>query len=119
MTIEIVALEFSYPKPWNGYRNKENINIDVHYSCLFIQETVIPNLIEFVRLLTEKMHEEIANSTVLWYDSVTIHGKLDWQDQLSQLNKYVSYLILDSTFLTDGNLCDHGYLKVSSNRLAN
>ncbi|KAG9445075.1 hypothetical protein H6P81_016415 [Aristolochia fimbriata] len=47
----------------------------------------IPNLKEFVGHLTETMHTSLPGSTVIWYDSVTKDGKLDWQNQLNEYNK--------------------------------
>lgn len=47
----------------------------------------IPNLKEFVSHLTRTMHSSKAGSVVIWYDSVTIDGKLDWQDHLNDRNK--------------------------------
>ena len=32
------------------------------------------------------MHEANPKSKVLWYDSVTIEGKLEWQNALNDLN---------------------------------
>ncbi|KOM39621.1 hypothetical protein LR48_Vigan03g300300 [Vigna angularis] len=47
----------------------------------------IPNLIEFVDHLSLTMHSSVPGSLVLWYDSVTVEGKLNWQDQLNEHNK--------------------------------
>ncbi|GMY08305.1 cytosolic endo-beta-n-acetylglucosaminidase 2 [Fagus crenata] len=47
----------------------------------------IPNMKEFVNHLNQTMHSSVPGSLVIWYDSVTIHGKLDWQDQLNEMNK--------------------------------
>ncbi|XP_022745768.1 cytosolic endo-beta-N-acetylglucosaminidase 1-like isoform X2 [Durio zibethinus] len=47
----------------------------------------IPNLKEFVSHLTQTMHSSLPGSLVIWYDSVTIDGKLDWQNQLNEKNK--------------------------------
>ncbi|KAH9702655.1 cytosolic endo-beta-N-acetylglucosaminidase 1 [Citrus sinensis] len=47
----------------------------------------IPNLKEFVSHLTQTMHSSVPGSLAIWYDSVTIDGKLDWQDQLNEKNK--------------------------------
>jgi len=76
----------------------------------------IPNLIEFVDHLSLTMHSSVPGSLVLWwvllnksvifllqlilpkvyfdvfswfcrYDSVTVDGKLNWQDQLNEHNK--------------------------------
>ncbi|KAL2896253.1 Cytosolic endo-beta-N-acetylglucosaminidase 2 [Bienertia sinuspersici] len=47
----------------------------------------VENMKEFVSHLTELMHFSKPGSLVIWYDSVTIHGDLDWQDQLNDKNK--------------------------------
>lgn len=47
----------------------------------------IPNLKEFVSHLTQTMHSSVSGSLVIWYDSVTVEGSLDWQDQLNEKNK--------------------------------
>ncbi|KAK9742309.1 hypothetical protein RND81_03G162900 [Saponaria officinalis] len=47
----------------------------------------IENLKEFVKHLTDTMHSLKPGSLVIWYDSVTIYGDLDWQDQLNDKNK--------------------------------
>lgn len=47
----------------------------------------IPNLKEFVNHLNHTMHSSAPGSLVIWYDSVTIHGDLKWQDQLNEMNK--------------------------------
>lgn len=47
----------------------------------------ISNLKEFVDHLSSTMHSSVPGSQVLWYDSVTIDGKLNWQDQLNESNK--------------------------------
>ncbi|KAM7270374.1 hypothetical protein ACFE04_029588 [Oxalis oulophora] len=47
----------------------------------------IPNLKEFTSHLTEIMHSSLPGSLVIWYDSVTIDGKLLWQNQLNEKNK--------------------------------
>ncbi|KAL6131655.1 hypothetical protein ACLB2K_070029 [Fragaria x ananassa] len=47
----------------------------------------IPNLKAFVSYLTERMHSAVTGSLVIWYDSVTTDGKLNWQNQLNEKNK--------------------------------
>ncbi|KAJ4970389.1 hypothetical protein NE237_003488 [Protea cynaroides] len=47
----------------------------------------ISNLKEFIGHLTKTMHSSVPGSLVLWYDSVTINGHLNWQDQLNDYNK--------------------------------
>ncbi|KAK7085021.1 hypothetical protein SK128_026538 [Halocaridina rubra] len=47
----------------------------------------IDNLVIFIKKLTTAMHEVNPESLVLWYDSVTKEGKLDWQNELNVLNR--------------------------------
>ncbi|KAG2723979.1 hypothetical protein I3843_02G172600 [Carya illinoinensis] len=58
------------------------INIEVR---LDIKQ--IPILKEFISHLNETMHSLVPGSLVIWYDSVTIHGGLRWQNQLNEMNK--------------------------------
>ncbi|OIV97436.1 hypothetical protein TanjilG_16197 [Lupinus angustifolius] len=58
------------------------INMEVN-----LDKGQISNLKEFVNHLSITMHSAVPGSLVLWYDSVTIDGKLDWQDQLNEHNK--------------------------------
>ncbi|CAN0444853.1 unnamed protein product, partial [Ectocarpus sp. 8 AP-2014] len=41
----------------------------------------------FLRSLTAQMRAATLRSTVLWYDSVTVEGKLEWQDRLNGENR--------------------------------
>ena len=41
-------------------------------------------------MLTRAMHDAIPHSQVIWYDSVTVEGKLEWQNELNDLNRLVS-----------------------------
>lgn len=41
----------------------------------------------FLRYLTDQMHERVADSLVLWYDSVTENGQLQWQNELNASNR--------------------------------
>ncbi|KAK4489296.1 hypothetical protein RD792_005100 [Penstemon davidsonii] len=47
----------------------------------------IPNLKEFVNHLSQTMHSSLPGSLVIWYDSVTIDGDLNWQNLLNDKNK--------------------------------
>jgi len=47
----------------------------------------VDNLIGFVDILTQEMHRAVPGSTVLWYDSVINSGKLDWQNEVNELNR--------------------------------
>lgn len=46
----------------------------------------IPLLKMFIRQLTRRIHEEIPNGKVFWYDSVISTGQLRWQDELNERN---------------------------------
>eukprot|EP01018_Ginkgo_biloba_P000094 Gb_18481 [translate_table: standard] len=47
----------------------------------------ITHLKHFVDHLTVSMHNSLPGSLVIWYDSVTKDGDLDWQNQLNEKNK--------------------------------
>ncbi|KAJ4885819.1 Cytosolic endo-beta-N-acetylglucosaminidase 2 [Raphanus sativus] len=52
-----------------------------------IDEEQISNLKEFVSHLTKVLHLSAPGALVIWYDSVTVCGDLEWQDQLNEKNK--------------------------------
>ncbi|KAJ0228812.1 hypothetical protein HA466_0321950 [Hirschfeldia incana] len=52
-----------------------------------IDEEQIPNLKGFLSHLTKFLHLSTSWALVIWYDSVTIHGDLEWQDHLNEKNK--------------------------------
>lgn len=52
-----------------------------------IKQADIDNLIYFVKYLTENIHKEIEDSEIIWYDSVTNKGELNWQNELNSNNK--------------------------------
>lgn len=52
-----------------------------------LDEHRVELLLDFVKWLTEAMHRAVAHSKVLWYDAVTIEGRLDWQNALTPLNR--------------------------------
>ncbi|KAK2192017.1 hypothetical protein NP493_40g00036 [Ridgeia piscesae] len=72
-----------------------------------IQVDLVANLIGFVDILTQEMHRAIPGSTVLWYDSVINSGKLDWQNEVNELNRSF-FDVSDGIFLNytwnDNNL---------------
>ncbi|XP_050455330.1 cytosolic endo-beta-N-acetylglucosaminidase [Cataglyphis hispanica] len=63
-----------------------------------IKQEDIDNLIYFVKYLTENIHKEIENSEIIWYDSVTNKGELNWQNELNDTNKDF-FLHCDGIFL--------------------
>ncbi|CAH2038170.1 unnamed protein product, partial [Iphiclides podalirius] len=51
-------------------------------------KTSKPNqLIEFVRLLHSVLHQELVEPVLIWYDSVTVDGHLNWQNCLNAKNR--------------------------------
>ena len=42
----------------------------------------------FVGYLTEQQHKRDPTSEVIWYDSLINTGKLEWQDELNEKNRY-------------------------------
>ncbi|EFN68758.1 Cytosolic endo-beta-N-acetylglucosaminidase [Camponotus floridanus] len=63
-----------------------------------INQEDIDNLIYFVKYLTENIHKEIENSEIIWYDSITNKGELNWQNELNDNNKEF-FLHCDGIFL--------------------
>jgi mannosyl-glycoprotein endo-beta-N-acetylglucosaminidase len=49
--------------------------------------SLIEPMIYFVDCLTKELSLVLAHAQIIWYDAVTIEGKLEWQNQLNQLNK--------------------------------
>ncbi|KAG7221978.1 hypothetical protein INR49_028261, partial [Caranx melampygus] len=52
-----------------------------------LSETAVKNTPLFLRYLSDQMHERVPSSLVLWYDSVTENGQLNWQNELNQNNR--------------------------------
>ncbi|KAJ0176944.1 hypothetical protein K1T71_006953 [Dendrolimus kikuchii] len=44
-------------------------------------------LLEFVQYLHKTLHQELKDPLLIWYDSVTINGSLNWQNGLNEKNK--------------------------------
>lgn len=63
-----------------------------------LQDSDIPYLLNFVEYLTKKIKEKIPSGCVIWYDAVTLHGDLSWQNELNELNKPF-FLRSDGIFL--------------------
>ncbi|XP_008804109.2 cytosolic endo-beta-N-acetylglucosaminidase 1 [Phoenix dactylifera] len=63
---------------FDGWLVNMEVNLDLQQ---------IDNLKEFIRHLSQTMHSSVPGSLVIWYDAVTVDGKLDWQDQLNEKNK--------------------------------
>eukprot|EP00794_Sanderia_malayensis_P001196 gene1196-568_t len=65
---------------------------------LFASQNLKLNLIGFLGFLTKSMHESKACSQVIWYDSVTNKGVLNWQNELNS-NNSCYFDICDGIFL--------------------
>lgn len=59
------------------------------------------NMLNFVKYLTDKMHDAIEGSQVIWYDSVTVDGVLKWQNELNAKNG-AYFDVCDGIFLNYG-----------------
>nr|XP_034830767.1 uncharacterized protein LOC117987812 [Maniola hyperantus] len=44
-------------------------------------------LLQFVRTLHDTLHQELQDPVLIWYDSVTVEGHLNWQNGLNEKNK--------------------------------
>lgn len=62
----------------------------------------VPLLKEFTRQLSKRIHEEIRNGIVVWYDSVIESGKLEWQNEVTSEN-------IDMYKGTDGILLNYNW----------
>ncbi|XP_031558651.1 cytosolic endo-beta-N-acetylglucosaminidase-like [Actinia tenebrosa] len=51
-----------------------------------IQPAKVINLIDFVDYLTKAVHQRNPFGQVIWYDSVTYKGDLQWQNELNSMN---------------------------------
>ena len=51
-----------------------------------IQPQYISNVELFLRSLTDHMHTRRPGSLVIWYDSITQSGQLQWQNGLNSQN---------------------------------
>lgn len=54
---------------------------------VLLQVVAVRNAPLFLRYLTDQMHERVPGSLVLWYDSVTENGQLQWQNELNPSNR--------------------------------
>ncbi|XP_054000563.1 uncharacterized protein LOC128888008 isoform X2 [Hylaeus anthracinus] len=51
-----------------------------------IHNNLVNNLIYFMKYLTECIHTQIRDSEVIWYDSITNNGELNWQNEINDKN---------------------------------
>lgn len=72
----------------------------------------VPLLKQFTRQLTKRIHDEIPNGLVIWYDSVTEEGKLDWQNEVNEKN-------IDMYKGTDGILLNYCWTNLHLQRTVN
>ena len=49
-------------------------------------------MLEFIEKLTTRLHKSSTTNLVIYYDSVVNSGKLKWQNELNELNKYMNIL---------------------------
>ena len=49
---------------------------------------MIESLVKFLEFLTNSMHAAKQESEIVWYDSVTNQGSLEWQNELNSKNRY-------------------------------
>ena len=57
-----------------------------------LEEKLIANLIYFLRRLKQELIFAGNCGKIIWYDSVTKEGKLDWQNELNEKNKYTNHV---------------------------
>ena len=53
-----------------------------------MQPDRVKDLIHFLGFLTQSMHKAKPSSEIIWYDSVTNEGELNWQNELNAKNRY-------------------------------
>lgn len=66
----------------------------------------MPLLQRFVQRLTERIHEEIPDGKVFWYDSIIDSGRLLWQNELNEKN-------IDFFNVSDGILLNYSWSNVN------
>ncbi|CAO0798167.1 unnamed protein product [Mucor circinelloides] len=86
---------------WSSFYADKLVAIAKHYGfdgwlinieCEFFPFPTSPyfkahELAKFLSYLTQSMHAEIPGSRVIWYDSMTTSGEIDWQNQLTTKNE--------------------------------
>eukprot|EP00794_Sanderia_malayensis_P009056 gene9056-10024_t len=82
-----------------GYREDSHNIVTIHHlvgqMLATSMESQVDNLIGFLGFLTKSMHESKACSQVIWYDSVTNKGVLNWQNELNSNNRFDVYVGVD------------------------
>ena len=77
-------LNIENPIEVNFFVLRDSIN---QSSISDFQPDQIARLLSFVTKLKSACAKIDPNSVIIWYDSVTIHGELKWQNQLNSLNQ--------------------------------
>ncbi|KAI8639429.1 endo-b-N-acetylglucosaminidase [Parasitella parasitica] len=86
---------------WSPFYADKLVAIAKHYGfdgwlinieCEFFPFPTSPHfkaheLAKFLRYLSDSMHAEIPGSKVIWYDSMTNTGEINWQNQLTPSNE--------------------------------
>lgn len=67
-----------------------------------VDERKVPLLRQFVERLTQRIHEDIPDGKVFWYDSVIQSGRLLWQNELNEKN-------IDFFNVSDGILLNYNW----------
>ncbi|KAJ1558806.1 hypothetical protein HK096_003536, partial [Nowakowskiella sp. JEL0078] len=75
------------------------------------------NLVLFLEYMMKKLHERIPGSILIWYDSLTINGDLDWQNYLNPLN-LAFFLATDGIYTNYGWSSDKPFLSAHLAKLA-
>jgi len=52
-----------------------------------VQVEEVSAMRSFVEYLTSEMHLHVKHAEVIWFDSVTSDGKLNWQNELNDDNR--------------------------------
>ncbi|KAJ3075435.1 hypothetical protein HDU98_008173 [Podochytrium sp. JEL0797] len=81
---------------------------------------------DFLRYLMRGMHAAIAHAKVMWYDSLTIHGELAWQDRVTDENRdfldacdalFVNYTWKQSYPLESAAIVQHSVVEQEDGRV--
>ncbi|KAJ3264599.1 hypothetical protein HK104_006446, partial [Borealophlyctis nickersoniae] len=84
------------PECFDPYFAEKLVSLAKYYGFegyLINMESPVPSprhawaLVEFLDYLTMRIKEDVPGGLIIWYDALTIEGKVEWQDRLSNLNK--------------------------------
>lgn len=90
----------SSPLP-REYKAQQMVKYGISLSLWFILLTLMLTIRLWTRLLkylTDSIHQRIPNSKILWYDSMTKEGDINWQNTLNDMNKEF-YMATDGIFV--------------------